>query len=155
MDRHRGTVLLTLLAVGAAWFANQGRKAARAAEAHARMQLLAIQARRVGAQAHTTDEIELAAALALESIESARKENRPTEVDTVDAARTALIQLPLQVLPSGSPVRSLAVLRDGRLASGGDDGLIKIWPKDGKGSPLIFSHGGRVSAWWCCLTGGW
>jgi len=34
------------------------------------------------------------------------------------------------VLAHGSGVRSLAVLRDGRLASGGEDGKIKIWLVD-------------------------
>jgi hypothetical protein len=33
-----------------------------------------------------------------------------------------------KVLTHGGPILSLAVLADGRLASGGEDGNIKIWP---------------------------
>jgi WD40 repeat protein len=36
------------------------------------------------------------------------------------------------------------VLADGRLASGGDDGKIKLWPKDGVGEPVVLSHGSPV-----------
>ena len=55
-----------------------------------------------------------------------------------------MIRLPLLVLSHGSPVRSLAVLADGRLASGGDDGQIKLWPKDGTGEPVVLPHGSPV-----------
>jgi WD40 repeat protein len=34
------------------------------------------------------------------------------------------------ILAHGSEINSFAVLPDGRLASGGDDGTIKLWPKD-------------------------
>jgi WD40 repeat protein len=34
------------------------------------------------------------------------------------------------------------VLTDGRLASGGQDGKIKLWPKEGTGEPVVLSHGG-------------
>ena len=44
----------------------------------------------------------------------------------------------------GSSVQSLAVLADGRLASGGDDGNIKIWPKEGSGEPVVLSQGDRI-----------
>ena len=111
----------------------------------ARVQLLAMQARRMAAGANTPDEIERAGALALESIEIARKGNRPPEADAVEAARSALIRLPLLVLPHGSPVWSLAVLADGRLASGGED-QIKLWPKDGRGEPVILAHGSQVQS---------
>jgi WD40 repeat protein len=42
----------------------------------------------------------------------------------------------------GGWVTSLAVLADGRLASGGRDGNIKLWPKEGTGEPVVLSHGG-------------
>jgi hypothetical protein len=48
------------------------------------------------------------------------------------------------VLSHGDWVRSLAVLVDGRLASGGDAGKIKLWPKEGTGEPVVLSHGGGV-----------
>ena len=44
----------------------------------------------------------------------------------------------------GPAVFSLAVLGDGRLASGGEDGTIKLWPKDGTGEPVVLTHGDRV-----------
>jgi cytochrome c len=37
-------------------------------------------------------------------------------------------------------VESLAVLADGKLVSGGYDGTIKIWPKEGTGKPKIISR---------------
>jgi hypothetical protein len=44
----------------------------------------------------------------------------------------------------GSSVRSLAVLADGRLAGGGEDGKIKLWPKEGAGEPVVLSQGSPV-----------
>jgi WD40 repeat protein len=41
-------------------------------------------------------------------------------------------------------VLSLAALADGQLASGGDDGKIRLWPKDGSGEPVILTHGSEV-----------
>ena len=55
----------------------------------------------------------------------------------------------------GSPVQSLAVLSDGRLASGGNDGKIKLWPKDGRASPWSSSTAAGSGPWRCCQTGGW
>jgi hypothetical protein len=122
------------------------RNEAQTQRDNARMQLLAIQARRADAEAYTSDDIERAGALALESIELARKANRPAEADAIEAARSALIRLPLAVYSHGrtvgSSVLSLTVLADGRLASAGQDGNIKIWPKEGTGEPLVLSHGG-------------
>jgi WD40 repeat protein len=34
----------------------------------------------------------------------------------------------------------------GRLASGGSDGTIKLWPKEGTGEPVVLSHGGGVKS---------
>ena len=48
------------------------------------------------------------------------------------------------MLTHGAAVWSLAVLADGRLASGGDDGKIKLWPKDGTGEPVVLTHGAAV-----------
>jgi WD40 repeat protein len=45
------------------------------------------------------------------------------------------------ILRHGYPVRSLVALADGRLASGGEDGDIKIWPRDGVGEPVTLRHG--------------
>ena len=50
------------------------------------------------------------------------------------------------LLSHGKWVRALAVLPDRRLASGGDDGYIKIWPKDGTREPEVLSHGKSVWA---------
>src|SRR4051794_13804572 len=52
---------------------------------------------------------------------------------------------------------ALGVLPDGRLASAGDDGQIKLWPKDGKSEPVILAHGSQgswVHRWRFCPTGG-
>jgi len=38
----------------------------------------------------------------------------------------------------------MAVLADGRLVSGGDDGKIKLWPKEARGEPVVLSQGGGV-----------
>jgi WD40 repeat protein len=38
----------------------------------------------------------------------------------------------------------LAVMADGRLAGGGRDGTIKVWPKDFTGEPVVLSHGSDV-----------
>jgi hypothetical protein len=78
----------------------------------------------------------------LESIELAHKSNRPAEADAIETARNALNHLPLAVLSHGS--FSLTVLPDGRLASGGADGNIKLWPKDGTGAPVVLHERQRV-----------
>jgi WD40 repeat protein len=109
-----------------------------------RAQLLAMQARRVQAQAHAPNFIELGGALALESIEIARNTNQPVEADAAEAARSALIGLPLAVLAHGVEVSLLAVLADGRLASGGNDGTIKLWPTEGTGEPVVLTYGAGV-----------
>jgi len=108
-----------------------------------RTQQLAIQARR-SIEAASPEDVERAGALALESINLARKSNWPAEADALEVARSLLIDLPLGVLSQGSPVLALAVLVDGRLASGGLDGKIKLWPKDGMGVPEVLSQGSSV-----------
>jgi hypothetical protein len=112
----------------------------------ARAQLLAMQARRAYTGAKSTDDIERAGALALESIEIARNSNRPPEGEAIEAAKSALVGLSFPVLSQGSEVVSLAVLADGRLASGDGNGKIKIWPKEGRGEPVVLAQGSRVEA---------
>ena len=48
------------------------------------------------------------------------------------------------VLSPGNVVLSLAVLANGRLASGGFDGQIKLWENAGSGEPMVLSHGSSV-----------
>jgi WD40 repeat protein len=56
------------------------------------------------------------------------------------------MRLPFAILSQGSFVRALVVLGDGRLASGGKDGKIKLWPKDGGGDPEVLLHGSSVTS---------
>ncbi|NGZ09595.1 MAG: hypothetical protein CV088_09430 [Nitrospira sp. LK70] len=137
-------VLLTLLGTATKfWWDARGQRAqAELQRDKARAQLLAMQARRVGRATQSPDEFALAGALALESIWLAQKNNLAANADAIEAARDAL-RLPLVSLSHGFEVTSLAVLPDGRLASGsGYDGTIKLWPKDGTGEPVVLSHGG-------------
>jgi WD40 repeat protein len=124
--------------------ADENARIAQLERDRARTQLLASLARRAETEEYMPDFIALGAALALESIELARKTSQPVEADPIEAVRSALIGLPLAVLLQGSAVRSLAVLSDGRLAAGGDDGNIKLWPREGAGEPVLLSHGSRV-----------
>jgi WD40 repeat protein len=135
--------MLMVSAIGLWLYAREQRARAEVERDKALTQLLAIQARRTDAEATVPDQIALAGALALESIQLARKSNWPAEADAIETARSALIRLPLVVLSqgSGNSVRSMAVLSDGRLASGGKDGTIKIWPKNGAGEPTTLSQG--------------
>ena len=48
---------------------------------------------------------------------------------------------PVVLSHGAGSVLSLAVLADGRLASGGRDGNIRLWPKEGTGEPVVLSHG--------------
>jgi WD40 repeat protein len=50
------------------------------------------------------------------------------------------------VLPHGGEVSALTVLADGRLASGGSDGKIKLWPKEGTGEPVVLPQGSPVES---------
>src|SRR5262249_37598319 len=49
------------------------------------------------------------------------------------------------VLGRGEGFAAVAVLKDGRLASGGSNEVIKLWPKEGTGEPVVLAHGGSVS----------
>jgi hypothetical protein len=102
----------------------------------AHIQLLAMQAHREATDVTSADAIERAGALALASI---AKSTDPPEADAIEAARSAFSLLPLRVLShGGGRVTSLVVLRDGRLASGGEDGKIELWPKEeGAGEPVV------------------
>jgi WD40 repeat protein len=150
-----GVMSLVLVVVGfMGWLANEQRKEAQLQRDITRTQLLAIQARRAEAGATSPDEIELAGALALASIAIAHQSNRSVEADAIETVTSVLMRLPLAVISQGSAVRprallssgvtSLAVLADGRLASGSYDGNIKIWPKEGAGEPVVLTHGGEV-----------
>ena len=144
-----GGVIAFVFAVSALKFgydAYAAKQRAQVERDRARMQLLAMQARRAEAQAWLPVVIELGGALALEAMEMARKTKRLAEADAVEAAASALVGLPLRVLGhSGHSVISLAALGDGRLASGGEDGKIKLWPKEGTGEPVVLAHGGVSS----------
>ena len=137
------TVIVALLFAVLAGFALIQTKLANVAKEQAaaegekeRVQLLAMQARKADTEATSADDIERAGALALESLRLARESKQPAEPDAIEATRSALTRLPLVVLAQGSAVRSLAVLKDGRLASGYAEGNIKIWPKEGTGEPV-------------------
>jgi hypothetical protein len=123
-----GSFAAAVVLAGLAVIAKGQTNKAKVERDKARMEVLAIQARRVDAKAYRPDDIAFAGALALESIQLAHKSNLPTEADAIEIARSALIRLPLVVLSHGSEVRSLAVLADGRLASG--DSNIKLWLVD-------------------------
>jgi len=124
--------------------ANTARDQAQAERDTEHIHFLAMEARRADTDANTSDDIGLAGALALESIASAHKGNRVAEADALETTRSALSRLPLLTLTHGSEVWSLAVLSDGRLASGAKDGTIKLWPKDGADEPVVLTHGGHV-----------
>ena len=138
---------ILLAAVGLiGWFWSEAREQARLAQAErdkARIQLLAAQARR--ADAETPENIERAGALALESIEMTRKGKRHVEADAIEAVQSAMSRLPLRVFPHDDSVMSLAVLPDGRLASAGLHGKIKLWPKDDAGEPVVLE--GETALW--------
>lgn len=146
------TILLLLVLLGTAvnfwWDAREQRTQAEFQRDKARTQLLLMQARRIQKEAQWPEEIELAGGLALESLWLAQKTNLAEEVGAVEAARDTLARLPLVTLVhGGGGVTSLVVLADGRLASGSDDGTIKLWPTEGRGEPmtLVYSGGGVTS----------
>jgi len=125
-----GGILALLLAIFGGWEALRARQQTNIAQ----VQLLASEARRTDAEATSPNEIALAAALGLESIQLAHKNNCPIGADAIETIRSALIRLPLVVFSSRLPVYSLAVLADGRLASGGRrngaaNGTIELWPR--------------------------
>jgi WD40 repeat protein len=70
----------------------------------------------------------------------------PREVISISRPGGEFVLHTLQHGGFGSSVQSLAVLADGRLASGGEDGQIKLWPTDGVGKPepVLLRHGSSV-----------
>jgi WD40 repeat protein len=141
-----GVLLLTfLVAAVLLWIDTRfQRNEAQLQRDKARTQLLAAQARRAAGQGRP-DDIALAGALALESLAVARKNNLSVDADAVEAARNALINLPVAVLPHRSTVWSMAVLTDGRLASSSEFGDILIWSRDFDGQRVVLRHGGLES----------
>jgi len=116
----------------------QQRRARRLQRDKARAELLAMQARR--SESTWSDDRERSGALALESIEIARNRKQPAEAEAIEVVRNAFAGLPLTVLQHGRELSSLVALPDGRLASGGDDGKIRIWPAEGTGPPVVLSQ---------------
>ena len=112
-----GALLTAIVFLGVAWFAQVQRSEAQLQRDHARMQLLAIEARRASAGATTPDYIERAGGLALESIEIARKNGLSAEADAIETARSALTRLPLLILKQRGGLSSLVVLPDGSLSA--------------------------------------
>lgn len=124
-------IALLALTLAATWFGYAATLSAQEALDQrdvARAQLLATQARRAVAEAGGPDQIELAGALSLESMEVSRNRGRPSETEAVEAARHALARLPLRTIQVGQgvQVRALAHLGDGQLAIGGSDGRIRL-----------------------------
>src|SRR5262249_16360845 len=92
----------------------------------------------------TPDAIEHAAVLALESITLANEVKRHSEADAVETTMAALTGLPLMTLTHGDAVLCLAVLPDGRLPDGADDGKINLSPEDGGTGPMLPKDGSPV-----------
>ena len=67
------------------------------------------------------------------------RQRRGTTARSSSGARTAPASPSSSRTAAGSCL--LAVLPDGRLASAGLDGQIKLWPKDGTGEPVVLAHG--------------
>ena len=97
-----GTLLVALVVAVLAGFAWSQKNEAQIERDKARIELLAMQARKADTEATSADDIEHAGALALESLRLARESKQPAEPDAIEAARSALIRLPLVVLAQGS-----------------------------------------------------
>jgi hypothetical protein len=139
--------------------ANKNAKQAQFARDKAQVRLLASEARRTATEAASPAGTELAGALALASIAKSQEMAKAykmeliPEADAIEAARSALISLPLSVLRtnarSGLNISSLAVLSNGRLVSSGRDDpdsdhkVIKVWPTEGNGEPVNLLPGTR------------
>jgi hypothetical protein len=130
---------------GSSYFAErEARQQAQHQRDRALIQLLASEARRAATDVGSPDYIERAGALALASIAKSRETHSLVQADAVEAATTALMLLPQGFLSHGSWVTFLALLADGRLASGGLDRTIKLWPGKGEGAPVVVPQGSEV-----------
>ena len=136
-------IVALLLAAFGGWKTIEASRSATLAQAGH----LAGEARQADLEATSADEVERAAALALESIaKSYGKGTGLPEPDAIEAARSALSRLPLEVLSHGGRVSSMAWAADGRLASGGEDGRINSGPRTVRSAPRVLSQGSRVSS---------
>jgi WD40 repeat protein len=130
LRRAVGVAMILLLAAGAATsYALGKRDEANLERDRSRIRSLAAQARRA-ALGDTPLEIQRAGALAIESVELARKTRLPIEADAFEAVLSAATGLPLKSFSHGGPALGLAVLPNGHIASAGLGGDITLWPLD-------------------------
>ena len=112
-------------------------------QAHGRV--IAEQAFRLTLKRTSAASIERGGALALASIAESHARNALPEADAIEAASNALSLLPLRIISQGSEIRSLVAFPDGRLASGGADGTIRLWDSNGQLRESL-SQGSPVTA---------
>jgi type II secretory pathway pseudopilin PulG len=111
------------------------------------MRLLAVQARQHMQQAGSVDQLERAVALTVESISRAENLRMLWPADADAAARVLDGQLPVARFEHGARVSSVAWSPyGGWLATGGEDGVVKLWATDGGGIPVSLAHGASINS---------